>query len=243
MQLPEGTYLSYHASHEAWHWEMSRNHGDPPQFVIAAQYPEGGSAWSFSVVRDEYGAQLRTYEDGWRAFVDVPEFFAGLAELGDNTTLEQVRALLDRLGAVDETPRVRPEQVSQELQDAERLAEIEAREQAATALPWTASDRYPHVAWQGVEIDEAGDFLISTNLSERAAEDIRFVAHARDDVPWLVGQVKALRAELASHRANDAGDGHATGCSPERHDNHSPGPARPGRGPSPITKGTPCSSK
>lgn len=75
----------------------------------------------------------------------------------------------------------------------ERIAEIEAREQAATPGPWTSSPKYPHVCWVG---DDPGEQVISANLSERPAEDIVFIATARQDVPDLLDEVKRLNSAV-----------------------------------------------
>lgn len=83
----------------------------------------------------------------------------------------------------------------------ERLAEIRRRVENATPLPWTPSSVYPHICWQG---DDQGEQIISANLSERPAEDIDFIAHARQDVPALLGEVERLRAELDELRAQNA---------------------------------------
>lgn len=271
MQLPEGTHLTYNVYHEAWHWDMSRNHNDSPQIGVVATYPEGGSAWSFSVVDDRGSARLNMFYDGWRAFHDVPEFFAGLAELRDNTSLEQVRDLLDRLGAVDTTPRVRPEYLTREQQDAERLAQIEAREQADEDVPWLI-DQVKQLRTQNMDdhLMHAGELRQMTRDRDRWKADYKALdvtvnqlrgglpqcngkclraTDVLDDLSRVVGnpvarvhrscpkhgdpeavaweldaalteseaKVASLQAELANHRANYLDDGHATGCSPERH--------------------------
>jgi hypothetical protein len=70
----------------------------------------------------------------------------------------------------------------------ERLAEIEARAEAATAEPWTAS---------GYDVYETrsahGDVVAEAGLSGTDAE---FIAHARVDVPDLVVEVRRLRGWL-----------------------------------------------
>jgi hypothetical protein len=68
----------------------------------------------------------------------------------------------------------------------ERLAEIEARTEAATAGPWTAS---------GYDVYETqtahGDVVAEAGLS---GIDAKFIAHARADVPDLVAEVRRQRA-------------------------------------------------
>ena len=68
---------------------------------------------------------------------------------------------------------------------ADRLADIKAREQAAFGGPWEALDADENgmhaVAVDGTVLVEVGDFC-----------DAEFIAHAREDVPWLVDQVESL---------------------------------------------------
>lgn len=68
-----------------------------------------------------------------------------------------------------------------------RLDEIEKRAEKATKGPWTPT--------------QTG--IVQTAHTTRdvwhipyAAEDISFIAHAREDIPWLVAEVKRLQAEL-----------------------------------------------
>ena len=67
----------------------------------------------------------------------------------------------------------------------DRLADIKAREQAAFGGPWEALDADENgmhaVAVDGTVLVEVGDFC-----------DAEFIAHAREDVPWLVDQVESL---------------------------------------------------
>ena len=87
----------------------------------------------------------------------------------------------------------------------ERLADIEARAEAATPGPWTGKiepQRYP-------ECDDADlpGIVRSANGIEVAAVDERygdgqnyeadtaFIAHARSDIPALLAELKELRAE------------------------------------------------
>jgi hypothetical protein len=68
---------------------------------------------------------------------------------------------------------------------ADRLADIKAREQAAFGGPWEALDADENgmhaVAVDGTVLVEVGDFC-----------DAEFIAHAREDVPWLVERVREL---------------------------------------------------
>ena len=88
-----------------------------------------------------------------------------------------------------------------------RLAEIQARVENATHGPWSV--------YRG---DRIGTYITRPDLAGVAREwsltwsdaDAEFIAHARTDVPWLLGQVelrdKALEAVLDLHAADEDGD-------------------------------------
>jgi hypothetical protein len=82
--------------------------------------------------------------------------------------------------------------------DAERMAEIRAREQHATPAPWETR-HHPNVALMDHSVVAPCPCcgLIGDNMY---LWDATFIAHARDDVPWLLGRVAALEAELAEAR-------------------------------------------
>ena len=84
----------------------------------------------------------------------------------------------------------------------ERLAEIEARAEAATEGPWEAWDR-----GIGFEVHVDGEALNSELRETFRQADAEFIAASRTDVPALVA---ALRAVLDLHR--DAG--HSQGFFP-----------------------------
>lgn len=90
----------------------------------------------------------------------------------------------------------------------EELKAIERRTNAATPGPWYARCG---PAWAVVESSkDVPEFMIGCfvggregddgnhNDMQRANVDVRFVAHARDDVPTLLAEVRRLRAELES---------------------------------------------
>ena len=94
-----------------------------------------------------------------------------------------------------------------------RLAEIRARAEAATEGPWTAE----YSGEQGNCVLPPGyqstrEAVAVTRLLSAQA-DAEFIAHARTDVPWLLGQVelrdKALEAVRELHQpepyCNNAG--------------------------------------
>jgi hypothetical protein len=93
---------------------------------------------------------------------------------------------------------------------AERLDAIEARAAAATDGPWRADDEHGLIddampAWcvSRTDTDDAylGDVAYMPQTSPQERENADFIANARDDVPWLVDQVRkrdaAFRAVLA----------------------------------------------
>jgi hypothetical protein len=110
--LPEDCHLIYTVSHEAWY---ARHPGivDQPQIMVSASSDEGGCAWEFGVNEHDFGTghgraiRADVFDDAFAAFAQIPEFFAALAaeKIG---TLDEVRALLDRMGAVDQTDRRDP---------------------------------------------------------------------------------------------------------------------------------------
>lgn len=83
----------------------------------------------------------------------------------------------------------------------ETLREIEERCEAATNGPWEESDLQPGQ----VLCDVYGDdgvwelvcmmWLVEDHMSGSTLANARFVAHAREDVPALLKEVRRLRAE------------------------------------------------
>ena len=108
MNLPEDTHLAYSVFHEAWYASVPGNVRQPEIGVAAsAEGSGGGVAWEFAVEEVDLSPtaiRVRVFDDAFAAFAEMPEFFAALAA-EKITTLAQVRELLDRLGAVDETSR------------------------------------------------------------------------------------------------------------------------------------------
>ena len=75
---------------------------------------------------------------------------------------------------------------------ADRLAEIEARIEAATAGPWFVMGGHPPL--DEYLIDSDSTFIASTHIdTERGKNDATFIADARTDLP---ATAKALRAVL-----------------------------------------------
>lgn len=80
----------------------------------------------------------------------------------------------------------------------DRLDEIEARANAATSGPWgvesSYGDGYPLFQICAVLRDRYGDNAITSN--DRST--VEFIAAAREDVPWLVAEIRQLRSALIS---------------------------------------------
>ncbi|MFE2140250.1 hypothetical protein ACFXA3_00525 [Streptomyces sp. NPDC059456] len=78
----------------------------------------------------------------------------------------------------------------------DRLAEIRARAQAATKGPWEVEDdRESLTRWV---VSETG--FLSANLGyvgNANQDDAKFIAAARDDIPWLLAEIDRLRKENA----------------------------------------------
>ncbi|GAA2623899.1 hypothetical protein GCM10010399_64010 [Dactylosporangium fulvum] len=100
--LPGNTFLAYTVMHEA-HWAPLAwtGLGEPNQINIAAT-TGGGARWEFIVYEKDGAARLCMYDEAWPAFREIPDFFAALPGLH---TLDEVRAVLDSFGAVDQTER------------------------------------------------------------------------------------------------------------------------------------------
>lgn len=90
-----------------------------------------------------------------------------------------------------------------------RLAAIEARLEKATPGPWHV-DKHSAYIWSARDEMVADSDCIG-RLPERAVVRIRgvgaslpiednmqFIAHAREDIPWLVAECTRLRSELSS---------------------------------------------
>lgn len=112
MNLPNDTRLAYIVCQEAWYAKAPGNDRGP-ELNITASARDGGVAWEFSVKEKVLGrrpvAYLKMFDDAFDAFEQVPEFFRALAKRGHDVTLAEIRSILDSLGAVDETARVRAE--------------------------------------------------------------------------------------------------------------------------------------
>ena len=111
MSLPEGTHLAYIVVKDAWYASAAYNRDEKPTVSVMASHEDGGVAWEFAVVEfdlDGPSVHLEMFYDSFAALSEMPEFFAGLQQIGKGDGLAAVVALLDSLGAADETKRVSP---------------------------------------------------------------------------------------------------------------------------------------
>lgn len=75
----------------------------------------------------------------------------------------------------------------------QRLAEIEARTKAATPGPWRREGDWNDIA----AIDTDGTpYGVAGNDESISHPDAEFIAHAREDVPWLIERLSRAEAEL-----------------------------------------------
>ncbi|MFE6127485.1 hypothetical protein ACFQ6Q_04295 [Streptomyces sp. NPDC056437] len=77
---------------------------------------------------------------------------------------------------------------------ADRLADIQARTNAATDGDWFVNSNQP-----GIVFNPDGRPLAVFGGSNQDCNDAEFIAHARTDMPWLVGEVREARAQDACH--------------------------------------------
>ena len=76
----------------------------------------------------------------------------------------------------------------------DRLTAIQQREQQATKGPWFAW--YASTDFVGWTVQIAAGWLFKA--SDKCGEhDAGFIAHASEDIPWLVQQVQSLQQALA----------------------------------------------
>lgn len=85
----------------------------------------------------------------------------------------------------------------------QRLRDIEARVEAVTPGPWKSGHYAPteQVSVYYDQIDEGTSCIARTTYtildgSEQSISDMNFIAHARQDVPWLLAEVRRLEATL-----------------------------------------------
>lgn len=85
----------------------------------------------------------------------------------------------------------------------ERLAEIRARCDKATAGPWTVRARAPYhecdVIYHECDVRGPERGLFGGQFAKTV--DAAFIAHAREDVPYLLAEIDRLRSELEAAKA------------------------------------------
>lgn len=100
--------LTYTVNGEAW-YAKSLSADDRASLDIGADTEPGAGYWEFIVTELDlggWGIRLTIHGENFDAFADIPEFFEAL-RVEEPTRLAGVRAILNRLGAVDVTARVR----------------------------------------------------------------------------------------------------------------------------------------
>jgi len=110
-KLPEDTHLAYVISHEAWYWSALPGRQPEVGVMASAKGTGGGVAWEFYIVEYDFSGsnpiKLGMFNEAFAAFEQIPEFFSALVA-EKISSLEEVVALLRRIGAVDETDRTAP---------------------------------------------------------------------------------------------------------------------------------------
>lgn len=86
-----------------------------------------------------------------------------------------------------------------------RQSEIRARVEAASEGPWKRHTEFVNDVWTGKD-GRMGSILTSVRhhklgkmgeFKDLMGEDAEFVAHARQDIPWLLDRLESVEAELA----------------------------------------------
>jgi len=85
-----------------------------------------------------------------------------------------------------------PKQVTLKIEAADRLTEIQQRADAATDGPWAAH-------WWGIE-SESVDVLVIQDDYESSRQDFEFIAHAREDIPFLLAELARYQAAVRAVR-------------------------------------------
>lgn len=103
--------LAYIVGHEAWYHSAALRRSEP-YVMVGVYYDGGGCDWELEItwvnLQGKECPRLKLFSDAWVAFVQQPALFLALAELNDSDpSVAEMTALLDRLGAVDQTERKR----------------------------------------------------------------------------------------------------------------------------------------
>lgn len=146
--MPDDCHLAYIVSHEAW-YAQTPGVIDRPSISVSASSSGGGVAWEFTVEEYDHGnthpIRVGMFSDAFDAFAQIPEFFTRLTDGAE--TLDDVRAILDSIGARDETERREPARYRNSRQ-------ASTRERIVAALDGPARDR-EHIADKVMAIIDA----------------------------------------------------------------------------------------
>ncbi|MFS0885241.1 hypothetical protein [Aeromicrobium sp. 179-A 4D2 NHS] len=102
--------VKFIVSREAWWYDANKSAlGDAFTDVLNIIHDD----WEFMVVEVDLGRygdalQVKVFDDAWKAFDAIPEFFEGLADLGKGATVEDIIDLMVSLGFTDGTERETP---------------------------------------------------------------------------------------------------------------------------------------
>lgn len=94
--------------HEEWFRETPIK---PFYLMIGFYYENYGTEGEFQIVWDNFGIQLKAYDDSWEALSKMPELINLMAEIDNNHEQPSITEFCDRLkkiGYRDITERVRP---------------------------------------------------------------------------------------------------------------------------------------
>ena len=100
----------------------------------------------------------------------------------------------------------------------ERLNEIEARTRHATDGPWKSMviDANNAAVWAGGNTVFTSQRIGRVNRNTEPVSDAEFIAHARQDVPALLAEVKRLRTALKDYAEQIAESDHEIGAATSR---------------------------
>ena len=87
--------------------------------------------------------------------------------------------------------------------DEQRLAEIEARYEDAHRGPWVYQHELVGTEQRDRIAVEASNIAIAYGIGYYPNPNMTFIAHAREDVPALVAEVRRLRALIQAECRND----------------------------------------
>ncbi|MFE7744441.1 hypothetical protein [Nocardia sp. NPDC057455] len=108
MHLETDCRLAFIIKSEAWYRDVLID--EHPTLSVMASSSGGGVDWEFSIEEQHLGCwttRVLIFADAYKAFTQMPEFFETMAK-AKPSTLREVIAILDELGAVDETARINP---------------------------------------------------------------------------------------------------------------------------------------